>query len=144
MKLIRVNMTNQTISIDDMPEEYRRLGGRSLTSTMINSEVPAGCHPLGSQNKLVFAPGLLTGTPLINTSRLSVGAKSPLTGGIKESNVGGTVAYALARLGIAAVAIEGKAPAGCYYTLVINADGSAELTDAQDVKGMRTYALVGR
>jgi aldehyde:ferredoxin oxidoreductase len=142
MKLIRVNMTNQTISIDDPPEEYRKLGGRGLTSTMINNEVPADCYPLGPQNKLVFAPGLLTGTPLINTSRLSVGAKSPLTGGIKESNVGGTVAYALARLGITAVAIEGKAPSDRYYCLVINADGSAELIEALDVKGMRTYALV--
>ena len=142
MKLIRVNMTNQTIDVDDTPEAYRGLGGRGLTSTLINDEVPAGCHPLGSQNKLVFAPGFLTGTPLINTSRLSVGAKSPLTGGIKESNVGGTAAYALARIGIDAVVIEGRAPADRYYALVIDADGSAELIDAQDIKGMRTYALV--
>ena len=142
MKLIRVNMTQQTIHVDEMPEEYRELGGRGLTSTMINNEVPAGCHPLGSDNKLVFAPGLLTGTPLINTSRLSVGAKSPLTGGIKESNVGGTAAYALARLGIAAVVVEGQAPADSYFSLVIEADGSVELIDAKAHKGMRTYALV--
>ena len=142
MKLIRVNMTNPTITVDEMPEAYRKLGGRALTSTLIYNEIPASSHPLGSQNKLVFAPGLLTGTSLINTSRLSVGAKSPLTGGIKESNVGGTVAYALARLGIGAVVIEGKAPADRYYALVIKADGSAELIDAQNVKGMRTYALV--
>ena len=142
MKLIRVNMTNQTIIVDEMPEAYQKLGGRALTSTLINSEIPADCHPLGSQNKLVFAPGLLTGTPLINTSRLSVGAKSPLTGGIKESNVGGTAAYALARLGIGAVVIEGRAPANRYFSLVINADGSTKLIDAQGDKGMRTYALV--
>ncbi|WP_319521707.1 aldehyde ferredoxin oxidoreductase C-terminal domain-containing protein [uncultured Desulfosarcina sp.] len=142
MKLIRVDMTNRKIDVKDIPQDYRMLGGRGLTSTMINNEVPAGCHPLGPQNKLVFSPGLLTGTPLINTSRLSVGAKSPLTGGIKESNVGGTVAYALARLGIGAVVIEGKAPVDSYYSLVIDDDGSAELIDARDVKGMRTYALV--
>ena len=140
--MIRVNMTNQSIRVEVPPEEYRSLGGRGLTSTMINNEVPAGCHPLGPQNKLIFAPGLLTGTPLINTSRLSVGAKSPLTGGIKESNVGGTAAYALARLGIGAVVIEGKAPGDGYYALVIDADGSAQLIDARNYKGMRTYALV--
>jgi aldehyde:ferredoxin oxidoreductase len=142
MKLIRVNMSDQSINVEETPEAYKALGGRGLTSIMINSEVPATCDALGPQNKLIFAPGFLTGTPLINTSRLSVGAKSPLTGGIKESNVGGTVAYALARLGIRAVVIEGQAPAGQYYTLAIDADGSAELTDARDLKGMRTYALV--
>jgi len=62
---------------------------------MINEEVPPKCDPLGPDNKLIFAPGILSGTPLVNTSRLSIGAKSPLTGTIKESNVGGTVAAAL-------------------------------------------------
>lgn len=142
MKLIRVNMRDQSISVEETPEAYKSLGGRGLTSIMINAEVPATCDALGPENKLIFAPGFLTGTPLINTSRLSVGAKSPLTGGIKESNVGGTAAYALARLGIKAVVIEGQAPAGQYYTLSIDADGSAKLADARDLKEMRTYALV--
>ncbi len=89
MKLIRVNMTDESIRIEETPAEYKMLGGRGLTSVMINNEVPAQSDALGPQNKLIFAPGFLTGTPLINTCRLSVGAKSPLTGGIKESNVGG-------------------------------------------------------
>lgn len=142
MKLIRVNMTDQSISIEETPAAYKMLGGRSLTSIMINDEVPATADALGPENKLIFAPGYLTGTPLINTSRLSVGAKSPLTGGIKESNVGGTVAYALARLGITAVIIEGQAPAGQYHLLKISTEGSAELIEAQETKKMRTYALV--
>ena len=142
MKLIRVNMTDQSIRIEETPAEYQMLGGRGLTSIMINNEVPAQSDALGPENKLIFAPGFLTGTPLINTGRLSVGAKSPLTGGIKESNVGGTVAYALARLGITALVIEGQAPVDQYYTLVIDASGSVKLIDARDVKGMRTYALV--
>lgn len=142
MKLIRVNMTDQSIKIEETPAEYKMLGGRGLTSIMINNEVPAQSDALGPKNKLIFAPGFLTGTPLVNTSRLSVGAKSPLTGGIKESNVGGTVAYALARLGITALVIEGQASPDQYYTLVIDANGSVELIDAREVKGMRTYALV--
>jgi len=142
MKLIRVNMTDQSIRIEETPAEYKMLGGRGLTSVMINNEVPAQSDALGPQNKLILAPGFLTGTPLINTSRLSVGAKSPLTGGIKESNVGGTVAYALARLGITALVIEGQASSDRYYFLVIDSYGSVELIDAREVKGMRTYALV--
>ena len=142
MKLIRVNMTDKSIKIEETPAEYKMLGGRGLTSVMINNEVPAQSDALGPENKLIFAPGFLTGTPLINTSRLSVGAKSPLTGGIKESNVGGTVAYALARLGITALVIEGQASPDQYYSLVIDSNGSVELIDAQEVKGMRTYALV--
>ncbi len=142
MKLIRVNMTDLSITVAETPAAYRLLGGRGLTSTLINAEVPAQTDPLGPHNKLVFAPGFLTGTPLINTSRLSVGAKSPLTGGIKESNVGGTVAYALARLGITAVVVEGQSPAGQTYLLKIGPSGTAELVAAPETQGIRTYALV--
>jgi len=108
MEILRVNMTDQSIKSESMPDEYKFLGGRGLTSSIINNEVPAKSDALGPANKLVFAPGYLTATPLINTGRLSIGSKSPLTGGIKESNVGGTVAYALARIGIAAVIVEGR------------------------------------
>ncbi|HSM74159.1 MAG TPA: aldehyde ferredoxin oxidoreductase N-terminal domain-containing protein, partial [Desulfobacterales bacterium] len=142
MKVIRVDMTHQTITEEPLPAEYAGLGGRGLTSTLINAEVPAACDPLGPENKLVFAPGYLSGTTLVNTSRFSVGAKSPLTGGIKESNVGGTVAADLARLGITAVVVEGQAPAGSLYLLKIDAAANAQLIDAAAHKGMRTYGLV--
>lgn len=142
MKFIRINMTTKAVNTVDVPIEYSGLGGRGLTSRMINNEVPANCNPLGPENKLIFAPGYLSGTPLINTSRLSVGAKSPLTGGIKESNVGGTVSSSLARLGITALIVEGLARDGGYYILEINKNGKAKLIDAAGFKGMRTYALV--
>ena len=112
MKFIRVNMKEKTIQTEDVPQHYLGLGGRGLTSIMINTEVPPKCDPLGPENKLIFAPGLLSGTTLVNTSRVSIGAKSPLTGGIKESNAGGTMAAALGHLGITAVIIEGQAPEG--------------------------------
>jgi aldehyde:ferredoxin oxidoreductase len=82
------------------------LGGRGLTSTIIYEEVDPECHPLGPNNKMVFAPGLLSGTPAANSGRNSLGAKSPLTGGIKESNVGGTSAQIFAKLGVKALIIE--------------------------------------
>jgi aldehyde:ferredoxin oxidoreductase len=137
---MRVNMTEKTISTEPVPDQYVGLGGRGLTSILVSAEVPPTCDPLGPENKLVFAPGLLSGTPLVNTSRLSVGAKSPLTGGIKESNVGGTVGAALGRLGIAAIVIEGQASEGDYSLLTIDKNGSAELVDAAPYVGMRTYA----
>jgi aldehyde:ferredoxin oxidoreductase len=134
-------MSTKTVRTVDVPKEYAGLGGRGLTSIMINKEVPANCDPLGPENMLIFAPGYLSGTSLINTSRLSIGAKSPLTGGIKESNVGGTVSAALARLGITAVIVEGQAAEGEYYILKFDVNGQAELIDAMAYKGMRTYAL---
>ena len=142
MKFIKVNMSAGSVSVEAVPDEYSDLGGRALTSTLIKSEVPAGCDPLGPENKLVFAPGYLSGTPLVNTSRLSAGAKSPLTGGIKESNVGGTVAADLARLGVTAIVFEGHAPSGKCYILKIDINGKVDLVDATDCRGMRTYALV--
>jgi aldehyde:ferredoxin oxidoreductase len=142
MKFVKVNMTNKNIAIQDVCTEYAELGGRGLTSIMINREVPPSCDPLGPQNKLIFAIGYMTGTRLVNTSRISIGAKSPLTGGIKESNAGGTIGAALGKLGIKAIIIEGQSSDGNLSILRITKDGEASLIAAQEFKGMRTYALV--
>lgn len=141
MKIIRVNLTDQTIRVEAVPAEYMGLGGRGLTSIIVNHEVPPKCDPLGPENKLIFAPGLLCGTSLVNTNRISVGAKSPLTGTIKESNAGGTIAAALGRLGITAVVIEGQASEGELFCLRIDHKGDASLIPGQEYRGMRTYAL---
>jgi len=142
VKFIRVDMNDGMIRTEDVPREYLGLGGRGLSSSIVNAEVPPRCDPLGPQNKLIFAPGLLSGTPLGNTSRMSVGAKSPLTGTIKESNVGGTVSAALGRLGVAAVVVEGQAPQEALNFLRIDEKGNAHLIPAREYKGMRTYELV--
>jgi aldehyde:ferredoxin oxidoreductase len=144
MKFIRINMTDQTVSETDFPREYLGLGGRGLTAALINSEVPADCDPLGPDNKLVLAGGLLTGTKLVNTSRISIGAKSPLTGGIKESNVGGSAPHALGKMGIAAIVLEGQAPVGKYWVLRIAADGQAMLEPADEFAGLRTYECAAK
>lgn len=144
MQFIRVNMSEQTVKVEDVPQDYVGLGGRGLTSIMINNEVPPTCDPLGPENKLIFAPGLLSGTSLVNTSRISIGAKSPLTGTIKESNAGGTVSAALGKLGITSIIVEGLAPQGRLFNLIIDQNGNAALQAADDFKGMRTYALVER
>ncbi|MDZ7598578.1 MAG: aldehyde ferredoxin oxidoreductase N-terminal domain-containing protein [Desulfobacterales bacterium] len=100
---------------------YAGMGGRALTSTLVAQEVPPTCHPLGADNKLVIAPGLLSGSAAAMSGRISVGCKSPLTGGIKEANSGGQAAQVLARLGYAAIILEGK-PADDLYKVFINKD----------------------
>ena len=103
--------------------EYAGLGGRALTSTLVSKEVPPLCHPLGEENKLVIAPGLLSGTTAAMSGRISVGCKSPLTGTIKEANAGGQAAQVLARLGYAAIVLEGKPTTDDLYKIIINKDG---------------------
>ena len=141
MKFVRVNMNDRTVRNEDVPQAYLGLGGRGLTSIFVNTEVPPMCDPLGPDNKLIFAPGSLGGTPLVNTSRISVGSKSPLTGGIKESNAGGTIGAAIGKLGITALIVEGQCPEGDLYVLRVDRDGKAELISGQDYRGMRTYKL---
>ena len=108
MWILRINMTERTYRLEEVPATYRNLGGRGLTSTMVHDEVPPLCHPLGPNNKLVFAPGMVTGTAASTSARLSVGGKSPLTGGIKESNAGTSWAQYLALLQIKAMVVEGQ------------------------------------
>lgn len=139
-RILRVDMTDLTVKFEEVPEKYRLLGGRGLTSNMVFDEVPPSCHPLGSNNKLVFAPGLVTGTSAPSSGRLSVGGKSPLTGGIKEANAGGIAAQKIARLGIKAIVVEGQAKDGKFYALKVDKDG-ATLAPADDLIGKGMYEV---
>ncbi len=123
MKFIRVDMTTLSSTTTDVPEKYAGLGGRALTSNFVNDEVKASCHPLGRNNKLIIAPGLLSGTSAPNSGRISVGAKSPLTGTIKESNSGGSSSQMLAKMGIKALVIEGMPKGDKFYIIKVAMDG---------------------
>jgi aldehyde:ferredoxin oxidoreductase len=142
-KLIRVDMANGSVRMEDPTADYEKLGGRALTSTLVAQEVPPLCHPLGPDNKLVIAPGLLSGTNCANSGRLSVGGKSPLTGGIKESNVGGNVAIKLGKLGISGIVLENQSTDGKLYYLQVDKDG-AKLLPADEYKGLKNYDLASR
>jgi len=139
-RIFRVNMGALKVSEEKVSGDYVGLGGRGLTSMVVSKEVPATCHPIGQHNKLVITPGLLTGTTAANSGRLSIGAKSPLTGGIKESNVGGTAATKLARLGIAAIIIEGMPEKGKLFGLAVSKEG-VKVFPADDLKGLGNYEL---
>ena len=123
--------------------EYAGLGGRAMTSTIVGKEVPPTCHALSDENKLVIAPGLLTGSAATTSGRLSVGCKSPLTGTIKEANAGGQGGQTLARLGYAAIVLEGKPPTNDLYKVFINKDG-VKITVANDLKMLPNYDLIER
>jgi aldehyde:ferredoxin oxidoreductase len=124
-KILRIN-----VGADGGPEfktepmgDYAGLGGRALTSAIVSKEVPPTCHPLGEDNKLIIAPGLLSGSAAAMSGRISVGCKSPLTGGIKEANAGGQPSQMLGRLGYAAIVLEGKPKPDTLYKVFINKDG---------------------
>lgn len=123
--------------------EYAGLGGRALTSAIVSKEVPPLCHPLGADNKLIIAPGLLSGTTAAMSGRLSVGCKSPLTGTIKEANSGGQAAQVLARLGYAAIVLEGKPKDDTLYKVFINKDG-VRITPDNSLKMLGNYDLVDK
>jgi aldehyde:ferredoxin oxidoreductase len=142
-KLLRINTKEKTFTFEEVGQDLAALGGRALTSKMVLDEVPAACHALSKYNKLVIAPGLLAGTPAFNSGRLSVGAKSPLTGGIKESNSGGLVAQKLARLGIKAVVLDDKPEDDGYFMIVIKKD-SVEILPADEYVGLGTNDTIAR
>ena len=139
-KLIYVDMTDGSVSTRDFPSEWKLLGGRALSAKILLDECDPECDPLGPDNVLVLAPGVLSGTSAPTSGRLSVGCKSPLTGGIKEANVGGNPGQDLMKLGIRAIVVKGQpGDSGSRWGLEVDADG-ARLVDATDYKGMWNYA----
>jgi len=139
-KILRVNMTDRTTAYEDVPDKYKALGGRGLTSTVVYDEVAPTCHPLGPHNKLVFAPGITTGTNAPTSGRVSVGGKSPLTGGIKESNSGSVWPPLVARLGLKAIVVEGYPEDNGWWGLHITKDG-AEFFAADEYAGKSLYEI---
>ena len=130
-------MKDLKATFEGVPEKWKNLGGRALTSTIVAEEVPPTCHPLGPNNKLVFAPGMVTGTSAPTSGRISVGGKSPLTGGIKEANAGTSFAQRLAKLGIKAIIVQGQRK-DKYYLLSITKD-KHEFIDATPWSGKGLY-----
>ncbi len=121
--------------------DYAGLAGRAMTSFVISKEVHPLAHPLGAENKLVIAPGMLSGSSGSMTGRISVGCKSPLTGGIKESNAGGQASQVMARLGYAAIILEGKPQGDDLYKIYINKDGIKVSVD-NSLKTLDNYPLI--
>jgi len=140
VKIFRVDMGKLSVHLELTSTEYERLGGRALIAKILLEEVPPKCDALGPLNKLILAPGLLGGAGVTAAGRISIGGKSPLTNGVKEANAGGTAGEVLGRLGIKAVIVENKPLTDQWYLLLIKNDLTAELVQAENLRGLGNYA----
>ncbi|KKK77867.1 hypothetical protein LCGC14_2849270, partial [marine sediment metagenome] len=75
-KILRVDMGTLTTRFENIRDDWKYLGGRGLSSAIVNAEVPGRCDALGKLNKFVVAPGMITGTTAPSSGSLSVGGKS--------------------------------------------------------------------
>jgi aldehyde:ferredoxin oxidoreductase len=140
LKIVRVDMSAAKVQSEPLPAAYQIIGGRGLIARIMNSEVAPDCDPLGPGNKLIIAAGPLAGTMGPQLGRICLGCKSPLTFGIKKSNVGGPAAQKLDRLGIRALVVEGAPQDGKWYVLKISKQGGS-LEPADAFMGMKNYEL---
>jgi aldehyde:ferredoxin oxidoreductase len=138
LNIWRINTRKKSVSVEEAPKDWQRMGGRGLLAQIMLDEVEPGCDPLGPENKLIFAPGLLTGHRLSSLDRISIGGKSPLTGGIKESNAGGRTAYHLAQLGIKALILEDCPEDDSLMVIHISKDG-VRFDDGSSYEGIGVY-----
>jgi aldehyde:ferredoxin oxidoreductase len=135
-------MTKQTVDIQPFPDEWKLLGGRALSAKILLAECDPQCDPLGADNVLVMAPGVLAGTSAPTSGRISIGGKSPLTNGIKEANAGGNPGQDLMKLGYRAIVATGKPKdSSKTYGLEVTAEGATVVENA-GAKGLWNYALI--
>ena len=148
MEIWRVNLETRSLTREPVPEAWARLGGRGLSARILLDEVPPTCEPLGPHNRLVLAPGLLVGHMLTSCDRLSFGAKSPMTRGIKEANAGGSTGLHMTNLGMKALIVEGQLPGGgpgrsAWSVLHLSLAG-ARFEPAEDVAGLGVHEAASR
>jgi aldehyde:ferredoxin oxidoreductase len=138
MKIWRINTSSQKLTTEDVPKTWEKLGGRGLIARILLDEVPPTCEPLGPNNKLIFAPGLMVGHMLSSCDRISIGGKSPLTGGVKEANAGGRTGLHLTHLGIKALIIEEQPKNPGLWIIHLSKDG-IRFEDGANLAGLGVY-----
>lgn len=141
-KVYRVNTQTATVSAEELKESWQHYGNRGLVAKVLTDEVDPKCDPLESGNKLILCTGFLAGSALTTANRLSIGGKSPLTGGIKEANAGGNLAGLMAQQGVRMIIFEEQPADDQWYIFKINKAGSPELIKADEYVGLNNYALV--
>jgi aldehyde:ferredoxin oxidoreductase len=143
MQILRIDMRAKTWERQSVPPDWENTGGRGLIARILLDEVDPKCNPLGPANQLIFAPGLLVGGALSSCDRISVGAKSPLTGGVKEANAGGTTGLALVHLGLKGLIISGQPQEDSWWILYIGQD-AVRFDPAGDLVGSGAYAAAAQ
>ncbi|MDK2878925.1 MAG: aldehyde:ferredoxin oxidoreductase [Thermoanaerobacteraceae bacterium] len=136
-KILRIDLSSGVITIEEKEESFYRnlLGGRNIAAYMMLKEIPKDANPLGPENKLIIATSVLTGTPIPGSSRFTVAAKSPLTGGFGESEAGGWWGPELKFAGYDAIIVEGRAPKPVYIWIK---NEKVEIRDAEHLWGKET------
>ncbi len=139
----RVNVRTQALDRQPVPDSWTRIGGRALLARILLDEVNPLCDPLGPENKLILAPGLLVGHMLSSTDRISIGGKSPLTRGIKEANAGGRTGLHMSYLGIHALILEDQPSDDAHWILHLSMSGARWLR-AEELAGLGVYESAQR
>jgi aldehyde:ferredoxin oxidoreductase len=138
---LHINLQNQTVQSEQWEGEALVKAGRYLIAkTLVENQV-ATVDPLGPENPLIFSAGPFAGTAFSNANRMSVGCKSPLTGGIKEANSGGTFAYGMGRLEIAGMTLYGQSKD--WVVLHWHKDGTLTFDDAAPYLGKGNVEVTG-
>ena len=136
-KILKVDLTHHSWEVEEPQESFYReyLGGSGIGLYYILKEMPAGADPLGPDNILTFAVGVVTGAPFSGQSRICANAKSPLTGAIGDSQAGGFFPAELKAAGYDAIILKGQSPLPVYLWIK---DGAVEIRDASNLWGKET------
>jgi len=137
-KILDINLNTSTWKILSLPRKLARqyLGGRGYNAQFLFQNLSAAVEPLSPENILLFSGGLLTGTAAPSSARLHINARSPLTGILGSSNVGGGFGATLRSCGFQTLIVRGKAPAPVY--LWIDSD-TVEIRNAKSIWGLDTW-----
>jgi len=136
-KLLRINLSQGKSQIEDVPETLMKsfLGGRGIAAKYLYDELKPGVEPLAADNKLIFMMGPLGATTAMSVSRTALVTKSPLTGAIAKSIMGGNFGAYLKFAGFDGIIVEGEAQKPSY--IHIDKDG-IHILDAGELWGLDT------
>ncbi|MBC8269747.1 MAG: aldehyde ferredoxin oxidoreductase, partial [Rhodospirillaceae bacterium] len=136
-KYLNIQLADRSHQTTELNGEDIARAGRYLIAKTLLAEGIATVDPLSADNPLMFSAGPFAGTNMSNGNRLSVGCKSPLTGGIKESNVGGTFAVALGHMELAGFTLHGVSDD--WLVIHFARDGSINFDDASPYMGKGNF-----
>jgi aldehyde:ferredoxin oxidoreductase len=136
-KILHVDLTNGKLTTEQPTEEFYKtyIGGSAMGTYYVFKNTPAGADPLGPENTLTMMISATTGVSISGNSRMTATAKSPLTGLIGDSQVGGFFPAEMKFAGFDGIVITGKSPKPVYLWIH---DGEAELKDASHLWGKVT------
>ncbi|MEM7134858.1 MAG: aldehyde ferredoxin oxidoreductase C-terminal domain-containing protein [Chloroflexota bacterium] len=138
-KYLDINLKDRSVQSETWEGEALIKAGRYLIAKTLVEMNVAQVDPLGPENPLIFSAGPFAGTTFSNANRISVGCKSPLTGGIKEANGGGTFAYAMGRLEVCGITLHDQSPD--WVVIHLDKEGGIHFDDATPYLGKDNYQV---